>query len=74
MTCILPHLLYNAALESSLVGIRRNLRTGTLPMATPAYTLAHALKRACSPESTRLGPTNLSIRPCSNTAGAPRFN
>lgn len=27
MTCILPPLLYNAALESSLVGIRRNLRT-----------------------------------------------
>ena len=26
MTCILPPLLYNAALESSLVGIRRNLR------------------------------------------------
>ncbi len=27
MTCILPPLLFNAALESSLVGIRRNLRT-----------------------------------------------
>ncbi|MGH3557478.1 Na+/H+ antiporter [Mycobacterium sp.] len=27
MTCILPPLLYNAALESSLVGIRHNLRT-----------------------------------------------
>lgn len=27
LTCILPPLLYNAALESSLVGIRRNLRT-----------------------------------------------
>ncbi len=27
MTCILPPLLYNAALEASLVGIRRNLRT-----------------------------------------------
>lgn len=27
MTCILPPLLYNAALESSLIGIRRNLRT-----------------------------------------------
>lgn len=27
MTCILPPLLYHAALESSLVGIRRNLRT-----------------------------------------------
>jgi monovalent cation/hydrogen antiporter len=27
MTCILPPLLYNAALESSFVGIRRNLRT-----------------------------------------------
>jgi CPA1 family monovalent cation:H+ antiporter len=27
MTCVLPPLLYNAALESSLVGIRRNLRT-----------------------------------------------
>ncbi|OBH55622.1 sodium:proton antiporter [Mycobacterium sp. E2479] len=27
MTCILPPLLYNAALGSSLVGIRRNLRT-----------------------------------------------
>lgn len=26
MTCLLPPLLYNAALESSLVGIRRNLR------------------------------------------------
>lgn len=27
LTCILPPLLYNAALESSLVGIRRNFRT-----------------------------------------------
>ncbi|WP_242662875.1 Na+/H+ antiporter [Mycobacterium mantenii] len=27
MTCVLPPLLFNAALESSLVGIRRNLRT-----------------------------------------------
>lgn len=27
MTCILPPLLHNAALEASLVGIRRNLRT-----------------------------------------------
>ncbi|MFZ1163769.1 Na+/H+ antiporter [Mycobacterium sp.] len=27
MACILPPLLYNAALEASLVGIRRNLRT-----------------------------------------------
>lgn len=27
MTCVLPPLLYNAALGSSLVGIRRNLRT-----------------------------------------------
>lgn len=27
MTCVLPPLLYNAALESSLVGIRRNLRS-----------------------------------------------
>lgn len=27
LTCILPPLLYNAALESSLIGIRRNLRT-----------------------------------------------
>lgn len=27
MTCVLPPLLYNAAMESSLVGIRRNLRT-----------------------------------------------